>query len=161
MLIFDENSDPIIVDNLYAPLVSNHLWVLDLSMMDFTLSPFVILEEITCSSITVEILGFQFTLPSHWYVLVYDEETTQLDVVQVSDLAGGEFTAFVYGPTRSKPIPGKITVTDYFPQHKNVGPLLNKHQMLCHPIHSDLWINVSPTDVYNKYLKDMVVGDLI
>jgi hypothetical protein len=161
MLIFDENSQPIVIDNLYAPLVSHHLWVLDLAMMDYTLAPFMILEEITCSSITLQVMGFDFTLPSSWFVLVYDEETTQIDVVQVSDLAGAEFTALLYGPKQNKAQPAKITVMDYHNQYRNIGPSLNKHQMLCHPVSPGSWINVSSTDVYNKYLKDMALADIL
>lgn len=161
MLIFDDQSSPIIIDNLYSPLPSRYLWVLDLTMMDYTLSPFVILEQTTCSSITLEIKGFQFVLPAHWYILVYDEETTQVDVVKISDLAGAEFTALVYGPKMTKPQPARVSVVDYHSVHHNIGPSLNKHQMLCHPIAENCWVSVSSTDVYNKYLKDTVLADIV
>ena len=161
MMILNEQGKTIIIDNLYMPLISNYLWVLDLALMDYALVPFNILEEITCSSITLEIFGFEFTLPSNWYVLIYDEETTQVDVVQVSELAGSEFNALIYGPKMTKPSPGKIRVVDYHAQFPNVGPSLNKHQMLCHPVASNAWISVSSTDVYNKYLKDVVLADIV
>lgn len=161
MLVFDEKSQPLIIDNIYAPTSTSHIWLLDLSIMDFTLAPLEVLEEITCPTIMVEICGFSFALPAKWYILVYDEETTQVDTVCVADLSGKEFVALGYGPNKNKAFPAKITVVDYCGQYKNVGPSLNKHQMLCHPIGPNSWVNISPTDVYNKYLKDIFVGDII
>lgn len=161
MLIFDDTSSTILIDDIYSPTLTEHVWVLDLEMMDYTLAPLLLMEEITCPSITLEVFGYAFILPANWYVLIYDTETTQLDTVCVADLAGREFTALSYGPHRSSVISAKITVVDYSSNHKNVGPSLNKHQMLCHPVAPNLWINISSTDPYNKYLRDTVVGDLI
>lgn len=161
MLIFDGNSQPIILDSIHGPTVSDHMWVLDLSMLDFTLAPLMMLEEVVCPTIELMIKGFQFRLPANWNILVYDRDTAQLDVVELAECAGREFTAMVYGPNKSAPAPATVTVTNYFVEYKNVGPTLSKHQMLCHPIGPDEWISVSPSDTYNKYLKDIIVGDLI
>jgi len=161
MLIFDDNSTPIILDSIHGPTVSEHMWVLDLAILDFTLAPLLMMEEVVCPSVQLMVKGFQFILPASWNVLVYDRETAQLDVVPLSETAGREFTALVYGPKKSAPTPAIVTVTNYFVEHKNVGPSLNKHQMLCHPIGPDEWISVSPSDTYNKYLKDIIVGDLL
>lgn len=161
MLIFDETNHPIIMDSIHGPTVSAHMWVLDLTMMDFTLAPIVMLEETVCPSIQLRVNGFEFILPANWNILVYDQETAQLDVVELSEAAGREFTALVYGPKAGRPTPATISVTNYFVEYKNVGPSLNKHQMLCHPIGPQEWISVSPSDTYNKYLKDNIVGDLV
>lgn len=160
MLIFNERSQPMILDSIHGPTLSEHMWVLDLTMMDYTLAPLTMLEEIVCPSMTIMIRGWQFVLPASWNVLVYDRDTAQLDVVQLAETAGREFTALTYGPRKSSVTPEIITVTNYHVEYKNVGPALNKHQMLCHPIGPDEWISVSPSDTYNKYLKDMIVGDL-
>lgn len=161
MLIFDDTSRPIILDSIYTPLVTQHMWILDLNMMDYTLSPITILEEITAPSMMIKIHGFLFMLPTTWYMLVFDTETMQLDSVCVEDLPGKEFSALVAGPIIQKAVPGIVTVVDYDSRFKNVGPLLNKHQMLCHPISPELWVNVTPSDVYNKYLKEKIVGDIL
>lgn len=161
MLIFDSESKPIILDSIHTPTITDHFWVLDLSMMDFTLAPLVSLEEIVCSTLVVNIKGFEFFLPADWNILVYDKETSQLDVVALKKACGREFTALCYGPQKSRHTPAIVTVTNYHVEHKNVGPLLNKQQMLCHPIGPDEWINVAPADSYNKYLKDRAVGDLV
>jgi len=161
MLILDDRSEAVIIDNIYVPTVSDSFWTLNLEIMDFTLADIVVLEELVCPTITLAVRGFEFVLPANWNVLVYDEDTMQLDVVEVSDLAGRDFVALVYGPNTSSVIPGRIKVLDYNPSGTNVYPALNKHQMLCHPIDPILWIAVAPSDSYNKYLKDCVVGDII
>jgi hypothetical protein len=161
MLILDEHDEPIIIESIHGPTPTEYFWVLDLNQEDFTLAPLVMLEEIICPTMQIQINGFTFNVPAGWNVLVYDSDTTQLDVVELSETAGREFTALVYGPNKSYPTPGKIIVTNYFVEHKNVSPSLNKHQMLCHPISSDEWINLSPSDSFNKYLKNKTVGDLV
>ncbi len=161
MIIFDNNSQPIILDNIYAPIVSDHFWVLDLMLQDFTLTPLNVLEETMCPTVVLRVEGFDFAVPASWNILVYDKDTTQLDTIELAEAAGREFTALVYGPEMSAPTTGLVSVVDYFIEHKNVSPALNKHQMLCHPIGPGAWINIAPTDVYAKYLKEMFVSDLI
>lgn len=161
MLLFDTHNAPIMLENIYSPTPTECMWVLDLEMMDFTLSPLAVLEEIICPTIEVMIWGFKFNLPASWNILVVDDETMQLDVTEISELAGREFKALVYGPNMSRFECAPVQVTDYFLNRKNVGPSINKHQMLCHPICEFAWINIAPSDIYNKYLRDSVAGDLI
>lgn len=163
MLIFDDNNRTIILDDIYTPTPTDYMWVLDLQIMDYTLAPLLVLEEIVCPSIQVRIRGYEFYLPANWNILVYSQETSELDVVEVSEVAGREFTAFVYdisNPNIVRYEPGLITVVNYVSDFVNVGPSLSKHQMLCHPISPTEWVNVTPSDTYNKYLKDAVVGNI-
>jgi hypothetical protein len=161
MLIFDNESKPIILDTIYDPVISDHFWVLDLALRDFTMAPLNVLEETICPSVVLRVDGFDFVVPASWNILVVDQETTQLDTVELSEVAGREFRAFVYGPNSSATSSAIISVVDYYVEHANISPALNKHQMLCHPISAESWINISPTDVYTKYLKDVAIGDLI
>jgi len=161
MLVFDSNKKAILLDDVHAPVVTDHIWVLDLNIKDFTLSSFLVLEEIVSPTHELMIDGFKFNLPSNWNILIVDQETLQLDVVEVSELAGSEFYAVIYGPNMPMAECGKITVTDYKPSFCNVGPSLSKHQMLCHPISPYSWVNVSHSDLYNKYLKNAIIGDLV
>jgi len=161
MLIFDNTSQPIIIDNISAPIISDYFWVLDLSMKDFTLTPLNVLEEIVCPTVILRVEGFDFPVPASWNVLVFDPETAQLDTIELAEAAGREFTALVYGPSMSAPTGASVSVVDYFIEYKNINPALNKHQMLCHPIGPNAWINIAPTDSYAKYLKDLSVSDLI
>lgn len=161
MLIFDENETPIILESITDPVMTSYFWVLDLSIPDFTLAPLLFLEETTAPAMLVDIDGFQFYLPTTWNVLIYDQETSYLDTVEVAEIAGKDFTALTYGLDQSMVRPGPMKVIDYEPSYVSVSPAINKHQMLCHPISANMWINVTPSDAYNKYLKDMIVGDLI
>jgi hypothetical protein len=161
MIIFDENNLPTIVDSIFGPTISEYMWALDLNIMDFTLAPLVMLEETVCPAIQVQIRGYEFCLPAHWSILVYDQDTTQLDVVQLCETGGREFVSFVYGPTKSFPVPGIITATDYFPEFVHVSPSLNKHQMIACAVGADEFVLVSPSDSFNKFLKNTTIGDLI
>jgi hypothetical protein len=160
MLIFDPESRPIIIDSLSGPIVPDYMWVLDVQQRDFCLAPITMIEETICSSVLVCINGFEFVAPANWHILVYDRETSQLDAIDIASASGHEFTALVYGPRCSRPSPGVITVHEYYPEYKNVGPSLTKTQMLCHPISPIEWISMGPTDNY-KHLRDIIVGDLI
>lgn len=161
MLIFDDNNTPTILDSIHGPTLTEHMWVLDLGALDFMLAPITMLEEVICPSVKLKINQFEFVLPANWNILIYDKDTTQLDVVELSETAGREFTALVYGPKIARPSPAIISVTDYYIERKNIGPSLSKHQMLCHPISQTEWVCISSSDSYNKYIKDNIVGDII
>jgi len=161
MLIFDENNHAVVIDSVTTPLTTNYFWVLDLEIRDFTLSPFLMLEETVAPHSTLEVLGFQFSLPTTWHLLSYSEETMDIDTVPVKALSGKNFTSFVHGFDASMVIPGKVKIVDYQVEDVSYGPLLNKHQMLCHPISPETWVIVSPSDVFNKYLKGCTVNDML
>lgn len=161
MLIFNEENKPTIIDNMHGPNPSEYMYVLDLNMMDYTLAPLLVFEEIQCASVQLTIRGFSFVLPGHWQILVADDETYQLDVIEVAELPGANFKALVYGLDMSMFTLEDITLSDFYTDYNNVGPSLNKHQMLCHPISENCWVNVATSDSYNKYLKGKLAGDLI
>jgi hypothetical protein len=94
-------------------------------------------------------------------MLVYGEETMQLDVIEIGELAGKDFTALISGTDLSMAVPGHVKLLDYTPEDYNYVPSLTKNQMLCHPVAPNMWVNVAPSDSYNKYLKDLVVGDIL
>lgn len=161
MLFFDENTRAVILEDVDTPILSDFMWVLDLNLKDFKLTPILVFEEIVCPTIEVEVEGFKFPLPANWHILVFDEETFQVDTIPISKLADGGFVALVYGPHMPNILPGRIVVVDYFNNFRNVGPSLNKFHLLCHPISPETWVCISPSDVYNKYLKDCLIGDLL
>lgn len=161
MLIFDDETKAHYISSINGPIVAEHFWVLDLNLLDFKLTPLLVMEEIIAPTIELMIEGFAFPLPANWNILVVDDESMVLDVVELAEVAGREFKAFVYGPKMNMAKTITISVIDYTLSAVNVGPMLNKHQMLCHPISPDSFVAVSPSDTYNKYLKDKVVGDLI
>jgi hypothetical protein len=161
MMIFDENSTPTILDSITTPTIAEMFWVLDMTMDDFTLTNLFVLEEIVSPTIELQVDGFHFALPASWSILVCDEETMQLDVVDIASVAGKEFKAMVYGPNYNMVEAVSVSATNYHPNYANVAPSMSKNQMLCHPISPEAWINVSPSDAYNKYLKGKVAGDFV
>lgn len=161
MLIFNETNEVTTIDSIVDPILTDTFWVLDLKMQDFTLTPLQSIEEMTSSAIRLNIDGFEFVVPTTWNVLIIDPDTSQLDIVDVSHIPGVDFSAFVYGHTHNNVRPKNITATQYYPSYVSTYPILSKDQMLCHPIAPSTWINIAPTDAYNKYLKNLLAGDLI
>ena len=162
MLILDENSKTTILDSVTTPLPVDFIWVLDLNMMDYTITPLIMLEEVVAPTSTLEVNGFQFKIPSLWHILVVSEENTQIDTIHIGkELAGKYHTILIYGSACSMVGFGHVKVVDYEPIGYNYVPSLSKHQMLCHPIGPNEWVNVAPTDASNKYLRDKLVGDII
>ena len=148
------------IDSLYTPIVSEYMWVLDLNMMDYTLTPIKMLEEIVCPTITLDIDGYHCKIPANWYVLVYDIHTTQLDSIVVSDLSNKPYSALVYGSNMIRPQPVTISVIDYELKASNTYPSFNRHLMLCHPIDNDKWITISFSDTYNRFLRNKDLSDI-
>jgi len=161
MLILDDNNKAIVLNSIHVPTSATHFWVLDLQLLDYTLAPLLVLEEIWCPSIAIQIEGYQFSIPATWNLLVMDEDTSQLDIVAIKDIAGKPFKAMVLDHQRNTAHGSQIRVMDYSNESHNVNPSLNRHHMLCHPIGPTNWICIAPNDSYNKYLKNLVVGDIL
>lgn len=161
MIISDENSYPILIDNIDIPITTTHYWCLDLAMRDFRLTPLVMFEEITAPILVLIINGYSVEIPCDWNVLIYSDDTSQLDVIEASDLTKGNFSAFLFDHDKNKLLNNKITVVDYKQQAIVHTPSLTKNLMLCHAIGPSAWVCISPSDTYLKYLKDATVGDLL
>lgn len=164
MVISDENSFPILIESIDTPTISKYFWVLQLSLngeLDFTLNKLKMFEEQTTPTLKFLINGYLVEAPADWNILVYSEETAQLDVAEISDLTRSRFTALLYEHKTGKIVPGPIHVVEYHREAQIRNPTLNKHTMLCHHVGPDWWACLAPTDNYNKYLKNAVVGDLL
>lgn len=161
MVISDAYSQPILIDDVEIPLVIDYFWTLDLARKDFKLSKLKTLEEIHTPTLAVSISGYVIDLPTSWNILIYSEETNQLDVASVSDLTRGSFTAFTYMHDTARVYPGKIQVLDYNINGVIHTPSLHKTDMLCHAIGGKAWVCVSPTDTFNKYLKGCSIADIL
>lgn len=161
MKILDENNKIVELVDIAAPIRSEFFWVLDLVQRDYTLAPLAVLEEVTCPTFVIEVAGVSFDVPASWNMLIYDAETSDVDLVPLCEMTGQTFTALGLGPNLALAKPLPVRIMDYKQYTKNVGPSLNKHQMLCHPITDDLWFTMSAADVYTKYLKNVTLGDII
>lgn len=164
MVISDENSFPIYIESIDTATLTDYFWVLQLALrdeIDFTLQELRMFEEHTTPTLEFLIDGYKIEAPTDWNILVYSEDTAQIDVAEISDLTRTSFTALIYCHKTGKIIPGPIRVTDYHREAHIRFPALNKHTMLCHHVGPDGWISLAPTDNYNKYLKNILVGDLM
>lgn len=161
MIISDENSFPVIVDSVETPIVTEFFWVLDLVEKDFKLTPLMMNEELITPSFELHINDYVIEIPTNWNILLYSEETSQLDIAEVSELTRGNFTALCYQHRKDRVVPGEVRVVNYNPLAKLHTPSLQKAHMLCHSLGPELWVAISPSDNYNKYLKNAILGDII
>lgn len=161
MVISNEYSNPIVIDNVNVPLSCDYFWSLDLKYMDFSISPIEYLEEQTVPAFLVNIKGYLFYIPCAWNILVYSEETSQLDMIRLSDATKMYYNAVVYNHKRDTIISGRIKVIDYSPEVVITAPNVSKNKMMCHAIGEDYWVMLSTSDTYVKFLKNKVIGNLI
>lgn len=161
MIISDENSYPIMVDSVETPLSTEYFWVLDLVSRDFKLTPLVMNEELHTPTFELSVLGYVIEVPTNWNILLYSEETSQLDIAEISELTRGNFTALGYRHKTDRVVPGAVRVINYNPSAKIHTPSLHKTHMLCHALGPEVWLCLSPSDNYNKYLKNAMIGDIL
>lgn len=161
MVIADANSYPILIDSIDTPLSTEHFWVLDLNQRDFMLNDLVMLEEITTPVIAFNIGGYVVEAPADWNILIYSPDTSQIDIIEVSELTRGGFSAFLFDHKHNKVTKNVVTVVDYNTYGTIHTPTMNKNAMLCHTVGPQHWICISPTDNYTKLLKDCAVGDIL
>lgn len=161
MVIFDENTQPIIIDSIYSPIPSNYFWTLDLEQKDFGLTKLITIEEHTAPMLVIEIYGYTIELPADWNILICSSETSQLDISEINELTRGAFTGFVLNHKTNTVYHAPIRVIHYEPKSIMHTPSLAKNQMLCHALGPQAWICVSPIDNYSKYLKGSITNDLI
>lgn len=161
MLIFNENAEIVVLETIYTPLVTKYCWITDLENKDFNLMEIKLLEEMVGPCVTLNIAGFTIDVPASWYMLVYSEETSDVDIVKMHDLMRGDFTAMVCGPNEHKVLPVPVSVIDYRDVGSIVTPRLSKNQMLCHAIGAAHWVSISPYDQYNKALKNVIAGEFL
>lgn len=161
MVIADSHSYPILIDSIDTPLSTDHFWVLNLNERDFMLTELVMLEEISTPVIAFKIGGYVVEAPADWNILIYSPETSQVDVIEISELTRGGFSAFLFDHKHSKVTKNIVTVVDYNTYSTIHTPTMNKNMMLCHTVGPNHWICISPTDNYNKLLKDCAVGDIL
>ena len=91
MKIFDETSCPQHIVDIYTPLVSEYMWILNCADLDFMLSPIQVLEEIDCPTLTFKTHhGNMLVLPANWSVLICDRDTAQLDTITLAVIVTGK-----------------------------------------------------------------------
>lgn len=161
MVIFDENTKPVIIDSIYSPVVSEYFWVLDLEDKDFRLTKLNTIEEHTTPMLVISVYGYAIELPADWNILISSPDTSQLDIAEVFELSRGNFHTFVVNHKDNKTYNASTKIIHYETKSIIYTPSLSKNQMLCHALGQNAWICVSPIDNYSKYLKGAITNDLI
>lgn len=162
MIFLDEHNVPILLESIDIPTISEYFWTLSLSEMDFFLTKIQTFEELTTPTLIISVMGYVIELPTRWHVLACSPETSQLDAVEIYKLARKNFTLVMYNHVKGRVDVeyGSATVLDYHVSSEVRTPSLRKNTMLCHPVGAEHWICVAPTDNYNRFLKNSVIGDL-
>lgn len=160
MVLLDEDNNSVILSGLQTPLKSNYFWILDLQLVDFTLTPIKIIEEYWGPTISIEVEDVIITVPKKWHILITDPEISSLDILEINKLSRQPYSVVVYDNERSIAYGTTVKVIDYQNYGMVINPSLNRHHMFCHPISNSRWICIAPNDSYNKYLKDTVIGDI-
>ncbi len=161
MIICDENNKPIHLTGVDDKIISEYFWTLDLNKKDWFLNKLSLLEECYTRVLSVKFGNTILDIPADWYILVFSKETSEVDMVEISDLTRTAFSVVTYNPNKHSINDIDIKVINYKQWEKTCYPSLNKNNMVCCDIHG-LWIMIAPTDTYNKYLKDTVtIGNFL
>lgn len=168
MMVLPDWGRPLIIDSLSAPMIATHYWVLSGAMVDFTLAPILYLEETTGPTVRLLIEGSEFDVPSSWHMLITDGETYAVDSVSVTALAGNPFKAVIFTPSDTNVRIADVAVIEYREKSSVIHPLVQKGQMMCHPIGPkttngktvELCCVIGPYDL-QRHLTDLAVGDLL
>lgn len=168
MIIFTDYNKPYVIDDLYSPVVPRHFWVFNGLMQDFTLSPIMYLEETSGPTFEIEVDGVSVLLPASWHLLVTDDDHYKVDTVRVSDCSKNRYHALLMTDADNKVRTAEIRVVDYFDHKSLIHPMLDKENMLCHPISDQMSKNkhvicclcAGPADLSAKHLVDISVSEL-
>ncbi|MEM2159511.1 MAG: hypothetical protein QXN55_01000 [Candidatus Nitrosotenuis sp.] len=140
------------------------------------MKPFTYFEDTIGSAVTVEINDFEFMMPSSWYILILDPETSAIDTVPISSCAYQPSYAVLMSPSPfdQKQRTAKINIKD-FHENENISlvhPMIQKQTALCHPaglgrayfdnfdneVH--VGVSIGPHDLH-KYLNGLTIGNIL
>lgn len=139
----------------------DRFWNYDLRQQDYFCSPLAVAIELQSSALTIAVGKSILTLPVDWYVIVCDKMNGAMDVIKVHELTNTSFKLFVVGPTHHTVSELGYRVVDFSQSNTFFHPVMGKHQMLCTELIPGKWVLVSPSDVYQKYLKNMALADFL
>lgn len=169
MMIQTEHGAPYIIDALNQPIVPEYFWTLSAPQLDYVLTPLTYLELSQSTGIELEVNQLTVVIPSTWYVLVADPDTSSIDTVAVSDLSKNAYTAVAMSADDSKMRTMPIRCTGVVKELSCVYPLLPRDNMICHPAGLEvnrntgkitrLSVMFGPADL-NKYFDGLSIGDL-
>lgn len=160
MLLLDINHKIINLNNGELDFPVDYFWVLNLFQRDLMVQKLNVFEEITGDAYLLEINKEKILVPSYWNILIFSEETYQLDIIDMTSFGSNNFNPLVYDYSKYRMNTLQYKVLDLIKNIKIQSVSLNKNCMLCYPIGDNKSIFLSPNDNYIKYIKDCTVGDL-
>lgn len=96
--------------------------------------PIRLLEETTGPTVKAQINGFSFLVPASWWILVVDEETKQVDTVQITAASSSSYQAFLMHPSVHDYSVSPIILEDLDPKQSCVHVMIPKGSMTLHPV---------------------------
>ena len=167
MRTVNENGEVISLYNIHERITSlgetkpgEYVWIFDTKARDFMLSKLNAVIKHTVPIIHIYYNGSIIRLPTSWYVVVYDSDTSEIDVIPVTALMGRRFDLLGLTPDSYKPVAIPATAINYNTRAEFFTPSLLPEQMACIATNSNLWICAGPNEQCTNYLKQTVVGDL-
>jgi hypothetical protein len=153
--------------NKNTELSLNDNFVYDLSISDVVLKPILALEELTSPAFECELLGDRFFVPANFYTLIYSPETSQVDTVKFIDIVSNNANIVIGGWKYGNNVDDySVKIVDFTQSKTFIMPLNCKQHLTCLPFNDSndntvKWIYTTPYDVYNRYLKNSLLGDFL
>jgi len=161
MLIFDDNLKPTLITSEEDPVMSTVYWTLNLEEEDFMFSYIGFLEGHDERGVGLTFDGQYVALPESWYIVLADPFDGTLDLIQVKEIRGREFEAFVVEFHRTTPRTVPMATMNSRIYQRFCHPIMPKNLMMVHPIDEYSGIIISPHDQYNKYIKNKTMMDFL
>jgi hypothetical protein len=168
MQFLNEINRPHLVTSLLDPMVFTHFWCFNGHMMDFNLANLTYLEETTGPTVKLEIRGLEIDVPTGWYVLAVDRETSTVDSLPITIAAAQNHDLLLFSAEDSKPLTTTARVTGYDPSGVVYHPAVAKGSAMIHPctienLHGRsvfYGIVIGPHDLH-RYVTGKTLGDLL
>jgi hypothetical protein len=169
MLILTDYNKPYLIDSPTAPMVVKNYWIFNGGQLDYTLAPINYLEETIGTALKLNINGYVIQVPITWFIMISDEETTQLDMISISNCITSNSSALLMTPTDLKFRVTDIKIIGIDHDISLTHPMLQKNTAVCHPIGKVIQddktetiasIIIGPHDLF-KVLNNKTYGDII
>ena len=126
------------IDNIPDKIDDIRFCVLDCNdpqYIDYYFLPLVFLESFHSPAAVLKIGNYNLEIPLDWSVLVYDQDTSDVEVVEISRLNDRGFCAAVLNPLNDMTINAEeITIIDIYSDIKWFFPKLRNGCMLVIPL---------------------------
>lgn len=168
MQFLNEINRPHVVSSLLDPMVFTHFWCFNGHMLDFTLSNLTYLEETTGPTVRLEVRGIEIDVPTGWYALAVDKETSTVDSLPITIAAAQHHDLLLFSAEDGKPQTTTARISGYERNSSIYHPAVMKGSAMVHPCTIDklhgrsiyYGIVIGPHDLH-RYVTGRTLGDLL